>query len=385
MNIGDEFVVDVTAIAHGGHCVARHDGRVIFVRHAIPGERIKVRVTEISKNFARGDCIEVINASAERVDPICKYAHPSGCGGCDFQHIALGAQRSLKSKILIEQFARLAKIDIDVIVEEVEPTLGWRTRMEFTVSPNSKVAMYQARSNRLVEIESCAIASSSIDISQLNSRRLAVGKKVDVAVGSDGTVNINVEGQENLDLIKQVNMGFEFSLTPESFWQSHVRAPEVLTEAVLSFAEVRPGDHVFDLYSGVGLYSSALVNVVGLGGRITMIEESSSAITDARRCFAAFANVEIIEGRVERALHKFTHCDVIVADPPRAGAGARVIEQMSKLEPRTIIYVACDPAALARDAAILKSLDYELDGLRAFDLFPMTQHIESVARFIRRG
>lgn len=385
MNIGDEFVVEVTAIAHGGHCVARHDGRVIFVRHTIPGERVRVKITELSKNFARADCIEVLTASPDRVDPKCRYARPGGCGGCDFQHVSLSAQRRLKAEIIKEQFARLAKMDIDVKVELVEPTESWRTRMEFTVSPNRKIAMYRARKNELIEIESCEIASEAIQIQDLNSKRLPEGKKVDVAVSSEGEVVVSIEGRENLALVEQKVMGFEFKINPESFWQSHSKAPEVLTETVISFAKVQQGEHVFDLYSGVGLFSSALISLVGVGGRITMIEESGSAVTDARRTFAPYENVEIVEGRVERELKKYVRGDVVVIDPPRAGAGERVIRQIHELEPHTIVYVACDPAALARDTAILRTLGYELDALRAFDLFPMTQHIESVARFIRKG
>ncbi|MFM7359421.1 MAG: class I SAM-dependent RNA methyltransferase, partial [Actinomycetota bacterium] len=192
MNVGDEFVLDISSIAHGGHFVARHEGRVIFVRHAISGEKVKVRVTEISKNFARGDAIEVINPSQHRISPACRFAKPDGCGGCDFQHIAPQAQRSFKAAIIKEQFKRLAKMDIDVEVEEVAPILGWRSRMEFTVSENRKISMFQARSNNLIEIDECKIAHESIKISELNNQKPPVGKKVDVAVGSDNKSVISI-------------------------------------------------------------------------------------------------------------------------------------------------------------------------------------------------
>ena len=158
-----------------------------------------------------------------------------------------------------------------------------------------------------------------------------------------------------------------------------------MVDAVLEFAELKIGDHLYDLYSGVGLFASGALKPIGDTGRITLIEESASAITDARRNFANYANVEIVEGKVERELKRFVKGDVVIIDPPRSGAGERVIRQILALSPRTLIYVACDPAALARDTEILERFDYALDGIRAFDLFPMTQHIESVARFIRRG
>ena len=384
MNIGDEYVVDISSIAHGGHFVARFEGRVIFVRHAIPGETVRVRITEISKSFARGDCVDVIKASPDRVVPMCKYANPQGCGGCDFQHIAPAAQRLLKAEVIKEQFARLAKMKVEVVVEEVPPSFGWRTRMEFTSSVAGKVAMYKSRSNDLIELDECKIAHPAIEISKLNEKKAPSGRKIDVAVDSNLKVHTSIEGRENLNLISQSVKNFTFTISPTSFWQSHIAAPELLLDAVLEYSDIKPGDHVYDLYSGVGLFASGAAEVIGANGRITMIEESESAVVDARRNFAQFANVEIIEGKVEHSLKRFVQGDIVILDPPRSGAGAKVIEQIAALEPRTIVYVACDPAALARDCATLLALNYELAGLRAFDLFPMTQHIESVARFIRK-
>lgn len=382
MEIGDQVEVDISAIAHGGHCVARHDGQVIFVRHAIPGERALVEITAITKSFARGNCISVIQKSEHRVTPGCGYAHPKGCGGCDFQHISLAHQRRLKAQIIAEQFQRLAKMDITVEVEEVSPTLHWRSRMEFTVSPNRKLALYAARSNDLIEIDSCAIAHADIDIAEINRQKLPVGKKVDVVVSSHGDKEVVIEGRENHSLIKEISSGYEFSLNPASFWQSHVSAPKLLSSVVKEFVGAKAGEHIFDLYGGAGLFTAALVDAVGDGGRVTLIESDLNAITDAKRNFALINNVEIVEGRVEKALRKYVSADVVVLDPPRAGAGSQVIEMIAKLKPRAIVYVACDPSSLARDTSYLKAVGFELDQLRAFDLFPMTAHMECVARFM---
>lgn len=382
MEIGDQIEVDVSSIAHGGHCVARHEGQVIFVRHAIPGERVLVEITAKTKNFARGNCVQVIKPSEFRVTPPCKYATARGCGGCDFQHIELGYQRVLKSQIIVEQFKRLAKIDISIEVEEVSPTQNWRSRMEFTVSPNRKLALFAARSNELIEIDKCLIAHSKIDLNKINTQKLPVGKKVDVVISSAGDEQVVIEGRENHGLIREISSGFEFTLNPISFWQSHVSAPEVLTEVVSEFSQLRAGDHVFDLYGGAGLFTGMALSQVGLGGRITLIESDENAITDAKRSFAAAHNVEIVQSRVESALKKYVAADVVILDPPRAGAGAAVVTAVSKLKPRAIVYVACDPAALARDTLYLKEAGFKLEEVRAFDLFPMTSHMECVARFI---
>lgn len=382
MEIGDQIEVDISAIAHGGHCVARHDGQVIFVRHAIPGERVIVEVTGKSKNFARGNCITVISASPHRVTPPCKYAHPSGCGGCDFQHIEISHQRTLKAEIIREQFSRLAKMEVDVTVEEVSPTMHWRNRMDFTVSDSKKLALYTARSNQLIEIDQCLIAHEKIDISSINQSKLPAGKKVEVVISSTGEEEVVIEGRENTSLIHESVAGRRFSLNPVSFWQSHSKAAETLTQVVKEFAGVKNGDHVFDLYGGVGLFTGALLEGVGPGGRLTLIESDQSAITDAKRNFATDDNVEIVQSRVEGAMKKYVAADVVVLDPPRAGAGAMVIGSITTLKPRVIVYVACDPAALARDTAYLRDQGFVLDQIRAFDLFPMTAHMECVARFM---
>ena len=382
MQSGDQLEVDITAIAHGGHCIARYDGRVIFVRHAIPGERVIVEISDVTKSFARGNCISVIKASKHRVSPPCSFARFDGCGGCDFQHIDPNYQRELKREIIKEQFSRLAKMEIDVEVEEVKPNLHWRSRMEFTVSENSKVGLYASRSNQIVEIDKCLIAHEDIDIEKINQAKLPKSKRVDVAITSKGQSAVVIEGRENLGLIEEQVDDINFSLNPITFWQSHRMAPTVLSQVVRDYVQAEPADHIFDLYGGVGLFSAALLSQLGVAGRITLIESDENAIIDARRNFALEPRVEIVEAKVEASLKKYRGANVVLLDPPRAGAGERVISSIASLAPRTIVYVACDPAALARDSAYLAAQGYKLDQIRAFDLFPMTAHMELVARFI---
>lgn len=382
LKIGDQIEVEISAIAHGGHCVARHEGQVIFVRHAIPGERAIVEITSQSKNFSRANCISVLKASPHRIKPACSYARVDGCGGCDFQHIEISQQRALKAEIIKEQFKRLAKIEIEIEVEEVEPILNWRSRMEFTVNENRKLSLHASRSNQLIEIEKCLIADSKIDVNDINNAKLPVGKKVDVSVSSTGQVEVVIEGRESHALVNETVLDRTFSLNPITFWQSHTKAPEILSKTVIDFAGVKQGDHVFDLYGGAGLFTGAILKLVGPGGRITLIESDENATTDARRNFAAEQNVEIVQSRVESALKKYVAADVVVLDPPRAGAGREVISAILKLKPRNLVYVACDPAALARDTGYLIAEGFKLDQIRAFDLFPMTSHMECVARFM---
>ena len=383
MNIGDRVSVEIGPIAHGGHCVARHEGQVIFVRHAIPGERVLVEITEKTSKFLRGNAVEILESSPYRVQPLCTYARWDGCGGCDFQHIKLEYQRELKTQIIKEQFQRIAKKDISCPIEAVEPADGlhWRTRMDFTVSENRKLALFKARSHDVIEIDSCAIADSRMNISEINAQKLPRGSKVDVAISRSGKQSIAIENRENFELIDE-GIDQILSISPQSFWQSHISAPRTLVDAVANFSDIQAGDHVFDLYGGVGLFTSDAVKRVGVAGRVTLIELDAQAITDAHRNFAEFETVEIVENSVDRALKKYARADVIILDPPRSGAGKNVVEQIVKLTPRVITYVSCDPASLARDCAYFEERGYRMAAIRAFDLFPMTQHMECVARFI---
>jgi tRNA/tmRNA/rRNA uracil-C5-methylase (TrmA/RlmC/RlmD family) len=288
----------------------------------------------------------------------------------------------LKALIIKEQFQRLAKEEVEVVVEEVAPTLHWRNRMEFSVSEGGKLGLFAARSSKIVEIEQCLIASEAIDISEINQRKLPKGKRVDVAITSRGEKEIVIEGRDNHSLIHEVVDDFEFSLNPISFWQSHKQAAPLLSKVVKEFAQVKSGDHVFDLYGGAGLFAAALLPEIGPGGRITLIESDDNAITDAKRNFATEERMEVVQGKVERSLQKYVAANVVVLDPPRSGAGAAVIDSVVALKPRSIVYVACDPAALARDTAYLRDRGFALEKIRAFDLFPMTAHMECVARFM---
>jgi tRNA/tmRNA/rRNA uracil-C5-methylase (TrmA/RlmC/RlmD family) len=174
-----------------------------------------------------------------------------------------------------------------------------------------------------------------------------------------------------------------FQVSHSSFWQSHKAAPTVLTGAVMQYAELQSGDQVLDLYGGVGLFTSAALSAVGASGRVDLVESSSSAIGDAKVNFENVANVNILLGDVAKIMQRIGSADVVILDPPRDGAGQLVMQQICALNPKRIVYVACDPAALARDCAFANELGWILSKVRAFDLFPMTHHIEMVALFTR--
>ena len=384
--VGQQVTVDIERIAHGGHCVARFEGQVVFVRYGIPGERALVEITSVNSKMARGDAIEILTPSGHRISAPCEYARPGGCGGCDFQHIDLDYQRVLKAQVIVEQFSRMGGIDVQCEVLAVEPSDGlhWRTRMDFAVGDTGRIGFFGARSNDVIEINDCVIADSAMNVAALSQRRWNGDDRIAVASTSTGQVSVTRAGRSisgPTQLVEKVD-GFTYQISPQSFWQAHTKAPATLIAEVISQLELQAGEVVCDLYGGVGLFTAAMAAQVGANGKVHLIEADRRAIGDAQKIFKGAKNVEIHPGTVEFRLPKISDPDVILLDPPRTGAGEEVITVMTRTHPRAIVYVSCDPASLARDAKLLLASGYRMDYLIGYDLFPQTQHVECVARFI---
>ena len=392
LKTGDVVQVTIEKVAHGGHFIARHDGAVIFVRHAIPGEKCTIQISSTGSSFNRADVVSVETPSEFRVEARCRFAHRNGCGGCDFQHISVDHQRSLKSDVISEQFSRIAKIDLRVEVEHVGESTHWRTRAIATTDRNGKLGFYKSRSHSIAPVTDCIICVEGMNFSEIASRDLKGDVRVEISASNTGERAIALaptRGEEKARLtegpavLHENVLGRTLEVSQESFWQSHKKAPEVLTQAVLEFAQLKAGEHVLDLYGGVGLFTAAIIDAVGSTGHVDLIEGSKVATADAARNFAAHSNITVATGDVAKLLPRITAADVVVLDPPRDGAGKEAVAHIARLAPRAIVYVACDPAALARDTAYLADHSYSLVKVRAFDLFPMTHHIECVALYER--
>jgi tRNA/tmRNA/rRNA uracil-C5-methylase (TrmA/RlmC/RlmD family) len=383
--------------ATGGAVGRLGDGRVVFVRHGLPGELVRVNVTETTSKFSRGDAVEVLEASPDRVVAPCRYAHPGGCGGCDLQHAATAAQVSWKASLVEEHLRRIAGIERDISVIELdsEPA-GSRTRLRCGVDDEGRLALRKARSHDLVDLDACWIADPAFapafaatwhGAEEVELRAIGEGEPFAVVrrMTPRGTMHelCSLRG-EPLEPSTQsrVNVrGHVFSVGPRSFWQSHRDAPTMLLDAVLDLAKAREDDHVTDLFSGVGLFSVPLAKVVGPRGRVTAVESSPYAVRDARQNAEGLRNVKVREWSVTpRSINDSVgEGDVVVLDPPRSGLAKRVAEALVRRRPRRLVYVSCDAATLARDLKILLAGGFALGETRVFDLFPMTEHVELVA------
>ncbi|MEK2479473.1 MULTISPECIES: class I SAM-dependent RNA methyltransferase [Streptomyces] len=423
--VGEEYEVEIGPVAHGGHCIARTEtGQVLFVRHTLPGERVRARVTdgEEGARFLRADAVEILSPSKDRVEAPCPFSGPGRCGGCDWQHAAPGAQRRLKAAVVSEQLARLAGLTPEESGWDgtVEPAPGdkvakgevpaWRTRVQYAVDADGHPGLRKHRSHDIEPVTHCMIAApgvSELGIERRTWPQIATVEAIAATGSHDRQVVLTPRPGGRLPIVEldkpvsvlRVNekdggvhrvhgrpfvreraAGRTWRVGNGGFWQVHPKAADLLVEAVMQGLMPKRGDMALDLYCGVGLFAGALAERVGDKGAVLGIESSKRAVEDARHNLADLDRVRIEQGKVEQILPRtgITDVDLVVLDPPRAGAGKQTVHHLATLTPRRIAYVACDPAALARDLAYFREVGYAPRRMRAFDLFPMTHHVECV-------
>lgn len=382
--------VRVEKVAHGGVFVARHEGRVIFVSGAIDGELVEVAVTEDQGKFLRAEVVEVIEGSEHRR----KHFWPAainGAGGAEFGHIELGYQRELKTQVIQEALQRMASIESDVSVkgcpvDEETGGLHYRTRVQLNVDETGTAGPFKPRTNEAVFTKTLPLAVAEIEELGLHLKNWNGVKRISIASSSTGDLQWMVDDKLNGSerLIERV-AGRTFRLSSGAFWQVHRQAPEILTNAVFEAAELLefdPAKPNLDLYAGAGLFS-ATMSVKYPGADFTAVENSKQAVSDGSKSARDLEKLKFLKSDVLQYLRTQSsnpgHFDTVVLDPPRSGAAGKVIDQLAKLKARNLIYVACDPVALARDLKSLTEAGYQLRGLKAFDIFPHTHHFEAVA------
>ncbi|MBW5250800.1 class I SAM-dependent RNA methyltransferase [Streptomyces sp. P01-B04] len=424
--VGQEYEVEVGPVAHGGHCIARTaEGQVLFVRHTLPGEKVVAKVTDgaTDSRFLRADAVRIIEESKDRVKAPCPFAGPGKCGGCDWQHAKPGAQRRLKGEVIAEQLQRLAGLTPEEAGWDgtVMPAEGdklppgevpaWRTRVQYAIDADGRVGLRKHRSHDVEIIDQCMIAApgvTELGIEKQDWPQMATVEAIAATGSHDRQVILTPREGGRLPLVeldKPVSVlrvderdggvhrvhgrGFvreraddrTYRVGSGGFWQVHPQAADTLVRAVMQGLLPRKNDTALDLYCGVGLFAGAIGQRIGEKGAVLGIESGKRAVEDARHNLKDLERVRIEHGKVDQVLPRtgITECDLIVLDPPRAGAGKATVNQLAALGARKIAYVACDPAALARDLAYFAEGGYKVRTLRAFDLFPMTHHVECVA------
>ncbi len=386
--VGDEVVVDITAVAHGGHCIARHLGQVLFVRHCLPGERVQVRITDAPQHgrFVRADTTQVVVASPHRVKAPCAYA--GRCGGCDWQHADIAYQREMKADVVREQLTRLGaesperwnNLTVQPLAGD-DQGLRWRTRMRFAVDGAGRAGLRAHRSHDLVAIDQCVIAAPGITDLAITQGAWEGSTEVLGISPAASTPIALADPRPGMAKVREIAADRTWAIDATSFWQVHPGAADAFISTIRHMLQPQPGEHILDLYAGVGLFAVPLAIDVGNAGRVDAVESDPVALRNAKRACHDVPHVRLHEARVDTWLQRsgIKQCDAIVLDPPRTGAGRKIMTSLLGLKPRAVVYVACDPAALARDIAEAKKLGWRLADLQAFDAFPMTHHVECIA------
>lgn len=386
MNAGDLLTLNIEKVAHGGLCVARHDGVVIFVRHALPGEIVEAKLISLApgKRSWFAQTISVKKASEKRITPKCEFFKADGCGGCDWQHADSQYQRELKLEVLVEQlerFGQVANARQISSINAVEPSQSnWRTRIRVVANDEGKWGFRKTRSHEVQVVDKCLIADNSInDV----LKTLPAGNPDDeilIVKSKEETIVYPVEKRApSAPNSTQEVDGHDFAVAGDGFWQVHPGAASVLSRQIKESVQGLKVESFADLYAGVGVLAHSLLQEFPTANAI-VVEADRSAAQNAKENLKGFKNVQVSSERVDKWVrgvkNKF---DVVILDPPRSGAGQTVMQQICRQTLQKIIYIACDPAALARDILIAKKNGWELETVVAFDLFPQTHHIESVA------
>lgn len=393
---GSVLTLTVGAPANGGSCVARHPdssgGRVVFVRYALPGERVRVRVRAERGSYWHGDCVEVLEPSPDRVDPLCPIAGVHGAGCCDLAFIAPAAARTLKAEVVANQLARLGGQHWDGAVEELGgsgPT-GWRTRLRLDVGADGRAGVHRYHSDELVTDLSCGQLPAGLTegIAEVG---WPPGDQVHVALDDDGVRHVVSTARQRRprvvegDYYATQRVGARVWRVPvTAFWQAHRDAGQRYAALVAEWAQLGAGMTGWDLYGGAGVFAAVLADAVGESGRVLSVDTARAASRAARTALADLPQVTVVTDSVRRALGaQRQRADVVVLDPPRAGVGREVVDLLAAADVPRLIHFGCEAASFARDMGLYRAAGYAVEQIRVFDAFPLTHHVECVALLTR--
>lgn len=402
--------IQLEKLTYGGDAMGRlEDGRAVFVPFGLPGERVRVRLTEEKRNFARGEIVEVLDGSSQRIIPRCK--HFGVCGGCHYQHLPYQEQLDAKTEILRDQLRRIGKIENPPVQAMVASPSPWnyRNHVQFHLTEDGKLGYVRAYAPAVFAIEECHLPEGFLNGiwpqlefepgTNIERVSLRTGKEYDSMLvlesNSPEAPELEIEAcisvthvfEENTvvvagnDHILVPVLGRDFRVSATSFFQVNTAMAEKMVNHLVTNLPVTQSSVVLDVYCGAGLFSAFLAPKCE---RLIGIESSPSACEDFEFNLDDFENVELYEGLAENVIpHLEVKPDIILVDPPRAGLEKQVVDGILKMNPQFITYVSCDPSTLARDAARLIRGGYRLQDVTPFDLFPQTFHIESISVFER--
>jgi 23S rRNA (uracil1939-C5)-methyltransferase len=376
MDVGD--VVELTAerMVAGGVALAHAaDGRVALVDGALPDERVAARVTRVRRDLVHASVVDIHDASRSRVRPPCPFV-AAGCGGCDWQHIETSAQATLKRDIVVDALARLGGIrDARVDAAIALAPFGYRTALRALVTDDGRVALRRRASHEPIAVDDCLVAHPLV-AAVVRTQRFPGAREVTIRAGArTGERLVVVDDVASAPQYHERVGDTTLRVSARSFFQPHADAPETLTRLV--HTHLGAPRTLADLYCGVGLFSAT-----SAAERVVAVDSSRAAIRDARHNLRGRdGTAEVRVGDVAR--QRLARVDAVVADPARAGLGPRAVAVITSAQPRDVVLISCDAAALGRDARLLHAQGYELVRCTPVDQLPGTSHVEVVSAFTR--
>jgi tRNA/tmRNA/rRNA uracil-C5-methylase (TrmA/RlmC/RlmD family) len=395
--LSDLLTLTVGAAANGGSCVARHDGRVVFVRYALPGEVVRARVTGERGSHWHAEVVEVLESSPDRVDSLCPIAGVDGAGCCDLAFVTPEAARRIKGDVVANQLGRLGGHDWTGVAEEVGSAgaTGWRTRVRLDTDADGRAGYHRYHSADLVTDLACAQVPGGM-LAGLDGSRWPPGAELHVVLDDDGERHVVQSGPgrgRKAAPTQAVEGSYEatqrigqrvWRVPATAFWQAHRDAASVYSGLIADWARLSPGMAAWDLYGGAGVFASVLAESVGESGHVVTVDTSRGSSRAARAALADLSQVSVVTDSVRRALSgRPGRADVAVLDPPRTGAGREVIDLLADSGVPRIIHIGCEAASFARDVGLYRGHGYAVEELRVFDSFPLTHHVECVAVLTR--
>lgn len=381
-----DVVLGVDKPANDGCCVGRSEGRVVFCSHSLPAETVRARIVEGGENarFWRAEAIEVLGDAADcRVPSPCPWSGPGLCGGCAWLHAAPTAQLEMKQQVLTETLQRLGGVNQPVRVRSLGASTGWRTRVTLHADAHGMAGFYAARSHEVVAVADCLQADVRLRLPELLAQTWPSGATVQVSVSESGrSVSVTSDAgastsgpDEHVHTVR----GRRFRCAAHGFWQGHRDAADLLVDEVRRLIDAGPGERIVDLYAGVGLFGLSLLDSHDPGS-VEIVEGNRVAAGYASRNAADDPRVAVINRDVRAWARRPSPADVVVLDPPRAGAGRKVVDAIARTGAPTVVYVSCEPSTLARDLAYFADHGYSPDHIEGWDVFPGTAHVEAVVR-----
>jgi tRNA/tmRNA/rRNA uracil-C5-methylase (TrmA/RlmC/RlmD family) len=388
-----ELTLTCGAPANGGSCVARHDGRVVFVRYALPGERVRVRVTAERGSYWHAEAIEVIEPSDDRTVSLCPIAGVDGAGCCDLAFVEPEAARALKADVVANQLARLGGYQWRGVAHPLSAPTGWRTRVRLDVGADGRAGFHRYHSDELVPDLHCGQLPVGMT-DRVVCTGWPPGAHLHIVVDDDGERHVVCTARQgrrtSTEVIEGNHQGVQrvgrhsWRVPVTAFWQAHRDAARVYSELVSDWAQPSPGMTAWDLYGGVGVFAAVLADAVCERGRVVTIDNSRAASRAARAALGDLPQVRVIADSVRRALAaQRNRADVAVLDPPRSGAGREVIRLLAAAEVPRVVHIGCEAASFARDIGLYRNHGYAVDEIRLFDSFPLTHHVECFALLTR--